>query len=64
MIVEAFNKNKKKIIMVTNTDNKLYRKLKAKSKNNIEWKLNIDREETRELFAKAKAFLFPPEEDF
>ena len=64
LLVEAFNKNKKKIIIVTNTDNKLYRRLKQISKNNIEWKLNITREETRKLFGQAKAFLFPPEEDF
>jgi hypothetical protein len=50
--------------LVTNTDNKLYRELKNKSKSNIDWKLNISREETKELFLKSKAFLFPPEEDF
>ena len=64
LIVEAFNKNWKKLVLVTNTDNKLYKKLKAKSKSNITWKLNISREETVELFQKAKAFLFPVEEDF
>ena len=64
LIVDAFNKNWRKIILVTNTDNKLYRKLKAKSKENIEWKLNLSNEETRKLFSEAKAFLFPPEEDF
>ncbi len=64
LIVESFNKNWKKIILVTNTDNKLYRELKKKSKQNITWKLNISRKETRELFSKAKAFLFPVEEDF
>ena len=64
LIVEAFNKNWKKIILVTNTENKLYKKLKAKSKENITWKLNISRTETTKLFEKAKAFLFPPEEDF
>lgn len=64
LIVDAFNENWKKIVIVTNTDNKLYRELKAKSKSNIEWKLNISREETARYFSKAKAFLFPPEEDF
>lgn len=64
LIVDAFNQNWKKIIIVTNTDNKLYRKLKSISKQNIKWKLNISREETLELFSNAKAFLFPPEEDF
>ena len=64
LIVDSFNENWKKIILVTNTDNKLYRELKKKSKQNITWKLNISRKKTRELFSKAKAFLFPPEEDF
>lgn len=64
LIVDAFNKNSKKIIIVTNTNNKLYKKLKSISKENITWKLSISREETRDLFKRAKAFLFPPEEDF
>ena len=64
LIVNAFNKNGRKIILVTNTENKLYRELKTKSKNNIEWRLNASNSETRELFSKAKAFIFPPEEDF
>lgn len=64
LIVDAFNKNWRKVILVTNTDNNLYKELKAKSRDNIEWKLNITKKETRELFKEAKAFLFPPEEDF
>lgn len=64
LLVEAFNKNKRKLILVTNTDNKLYQELKAKSKENIEWIFNPTNEEKRLLFSKAKAFLFPPEEDF
>ena len=64
LIVDTFNKNWKKIVLVTNTDNKLYRELKSKSRENIIWKLNISKEETKELFSNAKAFLFPPEEDF
>ncbi|MCH8519112.1 glycosyltransferase [Candidatus Gracilibacteria bacterium] len=64
LLVEAFNQNGKKLICVTNTDNKLYRKLKNISNPNIEWKLGISRDETQELFASAKAFVFPPEEDF
>lgn len=64
LIVDAFNENWKKIVLITNTDNKLYRTLKAKSKSNIKWELNISREETARYFSKAKAFLFPPEEDF
>jgi len=64
LIVDAFNKNWKKVILVTNTPNKLYKELKKKSKENIIWKLNISRKETIKLFEKAKAFLFPVEEDF
>lgn len=64
LIVDTFNKNGKKLILVTNTYNKLYRELKEKSNLNIEWKLNISKSETIELFWKARAFLFPPEEDF
>lgn len=64
LIVEAFNKNWKKIIISTNTDNKLYRELKAKSEANITWKLWLSLEEINKLHSKAKAFLFPPEEDF
>ncbi len=64
LIVDAFNENGKKIKIVTNTDNALYQKLKEKSKGNIEWFLQISREKTQELFSRAKAFLFPPEEDF
>lgn len=64
LIVDSFNENWKNLILVTNTDNKLYRELKAKSKKNIIWKLNISRSETLKLFSKAKAVLFPPEEDF
>jgi hypothetical protein len=49
---------------VTNTENKLFKKLKEKSKENIIWELNISREKTNKYFSEAKAFLFPPEEDF
>lgn len=64
LIVDTFNANWKKIVLVTNTDNKLFRDLKTKSKENIEWKLNISREEILDLYRESKAFLFPPEEDF
>lgn len=64
LVVEAFNKNWKKIIISTNTDNKLYRELKAKSKENIVWKFWLSLKEINEIHSKAKAFLFPPEEDF
>jgi len=64
LLVDAFNKNWKKIILATNTNNKLYKSLKSKSNDNIKWKLNISFEEKVKLFSQAKAFLFPPEEDF
>ena len=64
LIVDTFNKNWKKIILVTNTNNKLFKKLKQKSNNNIKWKINISEDEKKEFYSKAKAFLFPPEEDF
>jgi glycosyltransferase involved in cell wall biosynthesis len=64
LIVEAFNENWKKVILVTNTKNKLLKNLQKKSKENIVWKTWIWEEEKKELFSKAKAFLFPPEEDF
>jgi glycosyltransferase involved in cell wall biosynthesis len=63
-LVDAFNENGKKLILCTATDTKLYRELKDKSKANIEWKFRVPNEEKIELMANAKAFLFPPEEDF
>ena len=59
-----FNKNGKKLILCTATDTPLFRELKAKSKPNIEWRFRISNEEKNELMANARAFLFPPEEDF
>lgn len=64
LLVEAFNVNGKKLIIATNTDNKLYRKLRKISKENIEWKMNLPRSEIIALYSWAKAFVFPPEEDF
>lgn len=64
LIVDAFNENWKEIMLVTNTNNKLYKDLKSKSKNNIKWKLNITSIEKKELYSDAKAFIFPPDEDF
>ena len=34
------------------------------SANNIEWKMNLPRSEIIDLYAHAKCFVFPPEEDF
>lgn len=64
LLVEAFNKNKKSLVIITNTENKLQKKLQKKSLPNILWKINISRQERNKLYSQAKAFLFPPEEDF
>ena len=64
LIVEAFNINGKKIKIVSNVDNALYRELKEKSNNNIEWIQETDNTKINMLHSKAKAFIFPPEEDF
>ncbi len=64
LIVEAFNKNGKNLKLATNTDNLLYHELKAKSKENIEWIFAPTSDERKKLYSEAKAFLFPPEEDF
>ena len=62
--MDAFNQNGKKLILCTATDTPLFRELKAKSKPNIEWKYRVSHAEKDELMQNAKAFLFPPEEDF
>ena len=64
LLVDAFNANGKRLILATSTDNKLYRDLKAKSGPNIEWRFGVSNADKKRLFAHAKAFLFPPEEDF
>lgn len=64
LLVDTFNQNGKKLTIVTNTNNKLYKTLKDKSEKNISWKLSISRKETIKLYSEAKAFLFPAEEDF
>lgn len=64
LLVDAFNQNGKKLILCTATDTPLFRELKEKSKANIEWKYRVSNEEKNTLMAGAKAFLFPPEEDF
>lgn len=49
---------------MTATDTPLYRELRAKSMPNIEWRYRISNDEKNALMAGARAFLFPPEEDF
>ena len=64
LLVDAFNKNGKKLILCTATNTALYHVLKARSKPNIEWKFRVSNEEKNVLMTNTKAFLFPPEEDF
>jgi glycosyltransferase involved in cell wall biosynthesis len=64
LLVDAFNENGKNLVLITNTNNPLYKELKEKSKPNITWKLLISQDEKNNLLAWAKGFVFPPEEDF
>jgi len=64
LLVDTFNENWKKIILSTATDNALYRELVKKSKPNIKWIFGLSNSEVRQYMSEAKAFLFPPEEDF
>lgn len=64
LLVDTFNTNGKKLIIVTNTDNSLYKNLKKISKENIKWKLNLPRKDIIQLYSIAKCFVFPAEEDF
>lgn len=64
LLVDTFNHNGKPLVLITNTDNDLYRQLKAKSKPNITWHFNPPRSDIAEIVAGARAFLFPPKEDF
>jgi len=64
LLVDAFNANGKHLILATNTDNLLYHELMGKSKPNIQWQFAPSSREKIELYKNARAFLFPPEEDF
>lgn len=64
LLVETFNQNKKNLILATNTDNLLYRELVGKSWKNITWIFAPSLEQKTKLYREARAFLFPPEEDF
>ncbi len=64
LLVDAFNENGNKLILCTATDTPLFRELKARSKSNIEWKYRVSNVEKDMLMKNARAFLFPPEEDF
>lgn len=64
LLVDSFNENGKRIILATATNNKLYRDLVARSKPNIEWKFELTNVQVRDYMSRAKATLFPSEEDF
>jgi glycosyltransferase involved in cell wall biosynthesis len=64
LIVAAFNENGLPLKIAANTKNKLSENLRAKSKPNIEWIYETDNQKINQLHTQAKAFLFPPEEDF
>lgn len=64
LIVDAFNKNWKNLIICTNTQNKLQKYLQSISKENITWIISPSREELNKYYSEALGFLFPPEEDF
>ncbi len=64
LVIDAFNQNGLSLKIAANTDNKLARELQKKSKPNIEWIFETNNKKINKLHANAKAFLFPPEEDF
>ena len=64
LLADAFNENGKRLVLCTATDTPLFRELRARSKPNIEWRFRVSTEEKDALMAGARAFLFPPLEDF
>lgn len=64
LLVETFNANGLPLKIVANTKNKLSESLKKISNANIEWIYETDNTKINILHSKAKAFIFPPEEDF
>lgn len=64
LLVETFNKNWKLLKIVSNTKNALAKKLEKISENNIEWIYETDNKKINILHSQARAFIFPPEEDF
>ena len=64
LLVDAFNKNWKNLIIVTSTDNNLSNTLRQKSESNVTWRMNVDNKQLRYLYARARGVVFPPEEDF
>ncbi|MDQ1343776.1 MAG: hypothetical protein QG650_496 [Patescibacteria group bacterium] len=64
LLVDAFNQSGKRLIIATGTENGLFKELFKKSRPNIEWVIGATDEEKIRLYQKARAFVFPPEEDF
>ena len=60
--VEAFNKLKLPLKIIG--DGMEMKRLKKKAKSNIEFLGRLDDEQTKDYYAKCKAFIFPQEEDF
>ena len=63
LLVDTFNANGKRLIIATSTDNLLSRTLRARSRDNIEWRMGTTDEERDRLYRCARAFLHPQEED-
>ena len=64
LLVDTFNANGKRLILCTATDTPIFRVLQMRSRSNIEWKFAVSNEVKYKLLTHAKAFIFPPEEDF
>jgi len=64
LLVETFNANWLPLKIVANTKNILSENLKKISNPNIEWIYETDNVIINNYHSKAKAFIFPPEEDF
>ncbi|PQJ69082.1 glycosyltransferase [Polaribacter butkevichii] len=62
LLVDCFNNNGKKLIIIGNGSEK--EKLQRKAKSNIEFKGFLETKELEEFIKGAKALLFPGEEDF
>ncbi len=64
LLVAAFNQNGLPLVIVTSTRTRLTRELMAISRPNITWCLDISHEEKLSYMQRARAFMFPQEEDF
>lgn len=62
LLIDVFNKNGKKLIIIG--DGSLMKELKMRAKTNIEFKGYLFPDESKEYLKKAKAFVFCGKEDF